>query len=112
MFCVDSGGGEREEKDKTRKEKKKRKRKKKRKKMSHAMRKAVSRDKRRLKVGEYDLDLTYITKRVIAMGFPAGKRNFFCWNFWCLLLGGFFLYFFLLFSFFSKSEEFFFQKSS
>ena len=40
--------------------------------MSQAMRKAVSRDKRRLKVGEYDLDLTYITPRVIAMGFPAG----------------------------------------
>lgn len=35
------------------------------------MRTVVSKDKIRFQEGEYDLDLTYITDRVIAMGFPA-----------------------------------------
>lgn len=36
-----------------------------------ALRKVVSQKKRRLKLGDYDLDLTYITPRIIAMGMLA-----------------------------------------
>jgi len=35
------------------------------------LRHLVSREKKRFTIGGYDLDLTYITDRVIAMGFPA-----------------------------------------
>jgi len=35
------------------------------------VRKVVSKDKNRFNDGEFDLDLTYITDRIIAMGFPA-----------------------------------------
>ena len=31
----------------------------------------VSTNKKRMKTGEYNLDLTYITNRIIACGFPA-----------------------------------------
>lgn len=35
------------------------------------VRKIVSGKKRRTKEGEYDIDLTYITPRVLAMSFPG-----------------------------------------
>ena len=35
------------------------------------LRKIVSGKRRRFKEGEYDLDMTYITTRVIAMSFPG-----------------------------------------
>ena len=35
------------------------------------IRNLVSKEKRRFKNEKYDLDLTYITDRVIAMGFPS-----------------------------------------
>eukprot|EP01112_Ceratiomyxa_fruticulosa_P011203 TRINITY_DN3026_c0_g1_i1.p1 TRINITY_DN3026_c0_g1~~TRINITY_DN3026_c0_g1_i1.p1 ORF type:complete len:401 (-),score=56.31 TRINITY_DN3026_c0_g1_i1:147-1349(-) len=38
------------------------------------MRTAVSKDKVRFNDGEFDLDLAYITDRIIAMGYPAGQR--------------------------------------
>ena len=37
------------------------------------IRNLVSKEKRRFKNEKYDLDLTYITDRVIAMGFPSEK---------------------------------------
>lgn len=35
------------------------------------VRRKISQNKNRLVKGKYDLDLTYITERVIAMGYPA-----------------------------------------
>lgn len=35
------------------------------------LKRLVSKKKRRLEEGEFDLDMTYVTKRVIAMGFPS-----------------------------------------
>eukprot|EP00002_Diphylleia_rotans_P040297 TRINITY_DN9514_c0_g1_i1.p1 TRINITY_DN9514_c0_g1~~TRINITY_DN9514_c0_g1_i1.p1 ORF type:complete len:663 (+),score=126.74 TRINITY_DN9514_c0_g1_i1:65-2053(+) len=35
------------------------------------VRKAVSRDRRRYRDGEFDLDLSYVTSRLVAMGFPG-----------------------------------------
>lgn len=35
------------------------------------LRKKVSGKRNRLKQGEYDLDITYITERILAMSFPA-----------------------------------------
>jgi phosphatidylinositol-3,4,5-trisphosphate 3-phosphatase/dual-specificity protein phosphatase PTEN len=43
--------------------------------MSNAMQRAVSRNKRRYKDKDFDLDLSYITKRIVAMGFPSEKRE-------------------------------------
>jgi phosphatidylinositol-3,4,5-trisphosphate 3-phosphatase/dual-specificity protein phosphatase PTEN len=38
----------------------------------------VSRHKRRLRDGPYDLDLAYITERIIAMGYPShGPESFY-----------------------------------
>jgi phosphatidylinositol-3,4,5-trisphosphate 3-phosphatase/dual-specificity protein phosphatase PTEN len=37
------------------------------------VRSLVSGNKMRIKDGEFDLDLTYITKRIIAMSFPASQ---------------------------------------
>jgi phosphatidylinositol-3,4,5-trisphosphate 3-phosphatase/dual-specificity protein phosphatase PTEN len=44
---------------------------------ANAMQKAVSKNKRRFKDKKlgFDLDLSYITKRIIAMGFPSEKRE-------------------------------------
>jgi phosphatidylinositol-3,4,5-trisphosphate 3-phosphatase/dual-specificity protein phosphatase PTEN len=39
--------------------------------MSNLIRKAVSQNKIRLKSKRYDLDLSYITDQIIAMGFPS-----------------------------------------
>eukprot|EP01112_Ceratiomyxa_fruticulosa_P017533 TRINITY_DN5479_c0_g1_i1.p1 TRINITY_DN5479_c0_g1~~TRINITY_DN5479_c0_g1_i1.p1 ORF type:complete len:980 (+),score=160.32 TRINITY_DN5479_c0_g1_i1:775-3714(+) len=39
--------------------------------MAHLVRKLVSKKKRRFEWGEFDLDLSYITDRIVAMGFPS-----------------------------------------
>lgn len=41
------------------------------KKLSTALRRLVSADRRRLEIGGYDLDLTYVNNRVIAMSWPS-----------------------------------------
>ncbi len=43
--------------------------------MQARFRKAVSKKKRRLVIDGYDLDMAYITERIIAMGFPATGRE-------------------------------------
>ena len=44
--------------------------------MANFIQKLVSKNKRRYKDEKYDLDLTYITNRLIAMSFPgAGVRK-------------------------------------
>ena len=46
--------------------------------MGGIVRAAVSKKKRRFQDGDFDLDLTYITPRIIAMGFPStGREGFF-----------------------------------
>jgi hypothetical protein len=39
--------------------------------VQNKMRNLVSKEKRRHKEGQYDLDLTYINDKIIAMGFPS-----------------------------------------
>ena len=41
-------------------------------KLNNAIRNMVSGERNRLKEGGFDLDLTYITDRILAMSFPAG----------------------------------------
>eukprot|EP01116_Phalansterium_solitarium_P018297 TRINITY_DN4807_c0_g2_i1.p1 TRINITY_DN4807_c0_g2~~TRINITY_DN4807_c0_g2_i1.p1 ORF type:complete len:535 (-),score=126.41 TRINITY_DN4807_c0_g2_i1:503-2107(-) len=43
--------------------------------MTSVLRKAVSKKKRRYQKNGYDLDLSYITDRIIAMGFPSEKME-------------------------------------
>merc|ERR1711977_695059 len=43
--------------------------------MKSLLRSLVSKKKRRYKDGSFDLDLSYITEHVIAMGFPAGDKS-------------------------------------
>lgn len=41
------------------------------------LRNLVSKEKRRFKEGGYDLDLTYINTKIIAMGFPSSGSEVF-----------------------------------
>ena len=43
--------------------------------MAATLKSIVSKKKCRYKEGKYDLDLTYISERIIAMGYPAEKVN-------------------------------------
>ena len=42
------------------------------------LRNLVSKEKRRFKDGKYDLDLTYINEKIIAMGFPSSGTEVVC----------------------------------
>ena len=51
--------------------------------MKRTLRNAVSGTRNRYKEGQYDLDLTYITPRLIAMGYPSHGRILH----WCGITG-------------------------
>ena len=43
--------------------------------MAETIRQIVRKKKRTFPYGKYDLDLTYVTERIIAMGYPAEKME-------------------------------------